>query len=89
MHKLTKNEQLKLVNLFVGGHDLLCECEKPAVHSLNILLHQLKEELTTEDKEYIKKCLGSTTTEDTAADAGLTGEELEKLFSEDGDDETG
>ncbi len=62
-------------------HDLKCECDEPAVHSLKLLLNQLKPELTPTQKQEIKKCLG-TTGDPEEEDGGVTGEDLERIFAE-------
>lgn len=69
-------------------HDLKCECNEPAVHSLQILLNQLKPELTSTQKQEIKKCLG-TTGDQEDEDGGVTGEDLERIFAEDTGDNDG
>lgn len=69
-------------------HDLKCECNEPAVHSLKLLLNQLKQELTPQQKEEIKKCLGSTGDQE-EEDGGVTGEDLERIFAEDTGDNDG
>lgn len=85
----TKAKEKALINNFVGNHDLICMCNEPAFHCLKILINQLQPELSTENKNQLIKCLGSTTTEEgngEKEDHGL--EDLEKLFAEDptGDD---
>lgn len=69
-------------------HDLKCECDEPAVHSLKLLLNQLKPELTSTQKEEIKKCLGLTGDQE-EEDGGVTGEDLERIFAEDTGDKDG
>lgn len=88
MHKFTKKDQIQLVNLFVGGHDLKCQCDKPALHSAEILLKQLSGELTSSEKQHLQKCLG-TTTDHTEENGGVTGEDLEALFADPGGDDDG
>lgn len=77
----TKSKRLALVNSFVSSHDLTCHCNKPAVHCIHILIDQLKDELTTEDKQQIKQCLGEETTGQEDADGFDVGD-LETLFAE-------
>ncbi len=80
--KNTKATQLALVNSFVATHDLACICQKPAIHCLHILLKQLQPELTEEDKNQIKQCLGTETTGQ-EEDVGFDLEGLDTLFAED------
>lgn len=82
MHKLTRAQQIKFTNCTVGLHDCLCDCDKPALHSATILLKQLAPELLQEEKDHLKRCLG-TTTGPVEEECGVTGEDLEKLFAED------
>lgn len=89
----TKQKQLQLINGFVQQHDYLCICKKPAFHCLKILTEQLAPELSEPEKQQIKQCLGTTTT-DTATDRGeeedIGLEDLEKLFENDPtEDDTG
>lgn len=80
----TKGKERLLINGFVTQHDLLCNCNQPAVHCLHILIRQLKPELSTEDKNQLIKCLGTEdTTDAVTANDGLGLEDLEKLFAED------
>lgn len=88
MSKLSRKDQIKIVNSFVSTHDLKCECDKPALHCAEILIKQLKDELTTDEKDHLKSCLG-TATDHTEDNGGVTGEDLEKLFAEDGGDDEG
>lgn len=87
--KLTRNQQLSLINTFCCCHDLLCKCYNPAYHCLKELATQLGKELSPEQKKEIQKCLGITTAEDGAAadDPGFDTGDLEALFAEDGKDE--
>lgn len=83
--KNNKRQELKLMNSFITSHDLTCECNHPAFHVLQVITKQLAKELTTEEKNQIKKCLGDGTDhvtgeEDTTPDIG---EDLEKLFEGD------
>lgn len=90
MQKSASN--LEFVNTFVHVHDLGCSCNKPTVHCLLMLCEQLRNELTTEEKQQIAKCLGITTTTDAAAATAQDidfGEDLEKLFAEDITEEDG
>lgn len=84
----------QLLNNIVGSHDLICGCPDPFVHLTNLIFTKVKPtKFTTEDKENIKKCLGIGTDPviEDAGDAvdGLTGQELEKLFEEDGEPDSG
>lgn len=82
MSKISRKDSIKITNAFVAIHDLKCECDEPAVHSLKILLKQLEPELTSQQKQEIKKCLGTTTVQE-EEDGGVTGEDLERIFAED------
>ncbi len=93
---ITYNErkiQLQLTNLAVHGHDLICDCQEPAFHSLKIITKQLQGELTKKQKEEITKCLGTTPTTGAAGikeengDDDDFGEEIERLFAQDKEEE--
>ncbi len=75
----------QLINTFVGNHDLICMCDNPAYHSLQILIKQLKPELKQEEIKQLQLCLGeeTTTTAANAEDTGIDIGDLEKLFGED------
>lgn len=82
--------QLQITNGAVCMHDLACNCNEPAYHTLRILSKQLAGELTKQQKKQIQECLGikdSTTT--ITEDAEDFGKELEELFAEDGENPTG
>lgn len=68
----------QLKNLTFQAHDLICGCQKPALH----LQH-----LFTEECHHTAEFPGNATTTIGTEDAvdGLTGAELEKLFSENND----
>nr|UHS18286.1 MAG: hypothetical protein [Betatorquevirus sp.] len=91
MHKFSRKDQIKFINCLVGVHDLKCECNKPAYHSFEILAKQLAPELTTEEKDHLKKCLGTTTTDAAVGDHGDDfGDDLETVFADDiTEEETG
>lgn len=73
--------QLKLTNLGVSSHDLVCDCPQPAFHTLKILCKQLSGELSPEQKQEIKKCLGLEDIVDALGEEDFDfGEDLEKLF---------
>lgn len=78
---LSKQQNLQLINCFVGCHDLTCHCNNPAFHCLSILIKQLKPELKKQEKEQIQKWLG--TTEEDVTHTEDFGEDLETLFAED------
>lgn len=84
----TSFQKKQLINCFIGDHDLICSCNNPAVHCLRILIDQLKPELQKEDIKQLQQCLGETTTTGDAEDGGIDPGDLEKLFSEDADDDT-
>lgn len=80
----TKNKEKSLINSFVGSHDLVCYCNNPALHCLQILIKQLKPELKQEEINQLKQCLGDDhTTTETAEDTGYDIGDLEKMFGED------
>lgn len=88
-----RKQQLKFTNVVVGCHDLLCNCSSPAVHSIKELITTLKNDLTENDKQQIKQCLGEDTTV-VAADHGTDVDtidfgDLEKLFGEDTEPDDG
>lgn len=87
----TKGKEKQLVNAFVSCHDLSCNCNEPAFHSLLVLTKTLAPELSEKNKQQLIACLGSTTTAATATEEEDLGiEDLEKLFAEDGtEEETG
>lgn len=75
------------INVCVGAHDLICECDNPIKHLiLHCFSHQEPFYVTKKEKENIIQCL-ITTEEDATQDAGdgLTTGDLEKLFTEDTD----
>lgn len=81
-----KNElRLQLVNGFVHMHDLVCHCNRRLEHCIIIILEQEEHlRFTKEEKEKLKKCLG--TTEDHtggAADDFINEGDLDTLFAED------
>lgn len=78
----TKQQRLQLVNLTVAGHDLMCTCNEPALHSLHIIIDQLKPELSPENINQLQKCLGETGT-NAADDFDIDTGDLEQLFGED------
>lgn len=88
--KNNKATKLALINSLVGNHDLVCCCQNPLLHLHNIILEQLAPELTPQQKQQIKQCLGPDTTgaeEDASGDIGDL--DLEKLFADDtGEEET-
>lgn len=83
---LSKCTKRKFVNCIANLHDLTCDCNKPIIHSLQIIIEDLKPNLTTEEKNQLKECLGEDTKEDIIAADGLHfGDDLEKLFEDDFD----
>lgn len=86
----TRQQNLKFTNAVTHLHGLICECEEPVVHSLQILLDQTSKELTPNQQKQLQKCLG-TTQEDvaTAADGLDFGDDLEQLFAEDIEEKDG
>lgn len=82
-----KKLQLQLVNGFVHEHDLVCCCNNPGYHVLQITATQIGQELSPKQKQQIIKCLGETTTgdaEDGAEDLDLG--DLDALFADDGEE---
>lgn len=79
----TKAKENHLINGFIHFHDMVCNCNGPAKHCLNILIKKLAPELSTQEKQQIQKCLTTTTTEDADGDADPFGlGDLEDLFAE-------
>lgn len=55
---------------------------------MKLLLSQTANELTTKQKQQLQQCLGTTPEDaDTAGDGADFGEDLERLFAEDGDED--
>ncbi len=84
----TSYQKKQLINCFIGDHDLICCCQNPALHCIRILIDQLKPELKKEDIKQLQQCLGETTTTAEEEDAGISPGDLEKLFSEDAEEDT-
>lgn len=78
-----KKQQLQYINLCIGAHDLVCDCQEPGFHSLKLLANQIGRELQPEQKKEIQKCLGITTGEDHTDIDNIDIGDLEKLFEED------
>lgn len=86
---ISKPLQLKFTNAVCHLHGLICNCDQPVFHSSKLLLNQLQPELPTTKKQELQKCLGITPEEEDGAAAGLDfGEDLEKLFAEDTEEDT-
>ncbi len=86
---LSKHENLKFTNAVYHLHDLICPCEKGIKHSIQILLNQTKNEFSTTDIKDIQKCLGTTPTEEDGVADGIDfGDDLEKLFAADTEEDT-
>lgn len=82
-----KGKQLQWMNLIAAVHDCHCECDNPITHTILLCFEKEKEfNFTAPEKDLIKSCLTGTTASSAAGDQGIdafTGEELEKLFQED------
>lgn len=82
----------QLENLHLNGichlHDSWCNCGEPLTHTASIIfLKAGPNQFSNKEKEAIRKCLGDTTKETGEDDlGGVTKEDLEKLFEEDGDE---
>lgn len=74
-----------LINSFIGSHDLVCLCEHPALHCTQILIDQLKPELSSKEIKNLQLCLGDNPTTKEEEDGGIDIGDLERLFGE-GDD---
>lgn len=91
----TRKDLNQCINVCVGAHDLICDCDEPTKHLLlHIFSHGEPYQVTKEQKDNIIKCLITTEEEDTKdVGDGLGAGDLEKLFSEDTDvkeeDDTG
>ncbi len=88
MTSLSKPKQIQFMNCIVGIHDFACKCSSPALHSAKIILKQLNPDLTEEERNQLKKCLG-TTTDRTDAAGDAAGEDLEAVFGEAFDEDDG
>ncbi len=79
------------LNSICHDHDMWCSCGEPLKHTINVIFtYAGPTNFSEPEKQIIRKCLGDTTEEDGAGDpdlGGVTGEELEKLFEQDGDPE--
>ncbi len=85
-----RGKDLQLINVLHGAHDLTCGCNTPGEHLIWLLSTvQRPKNFSPEEKDQIKECLGigedHTTVEDTGFDQG----DLEKLFQEDDEEDTG
>lgn len=80
---------LQFVNAIIHSHDMLCDCSDGPFHSLKLLTTQLSPDLSKQQKEEIKKCLGDTTAATHGDDDGLDIGDLENLFGEDAEDGDG
>ncbi len=83
--KNNRKQELKIINACIGCHDLTCECNEPAYHTLQIFIKQLKPELNKQQKDQLIKCLGDGGDQD-ILDKDISedvGEDLERLFAED------
>lgn len=79
-----KKIQLELTNILTSCHLLSCECDEPTFHSTKLILQQLSRELTQDQKNQLKKCLGDSTEDNGRVIAEDDfGEDLETLFAED------
>lgn len=88
--------EMHWLNLCIGSHDLMCGCDEPAEHLL-ILLAKKSGFLKISKEALIKstKCLTSgedlthETTGEDEDETGLEPGELDRLFAEEGDADTG
>ncbi|AXQ65863.1 MAG: hypothetical protein [Betatorquevirus homini20] len=88
--KLSRRDNLQLVNTYVAIHDLKCTCNKP----LECILDQINNQEPTLQIKYKKSCLTSTATGehhggDAAKDVPIGDAELEKIFAEDATETVG
>ncbi len=82
--KLTKTQQEnQLINCCIGNHDLLCHCKNPGYHTLWILTNKIGKELTPQEKQQLKQCLGEDHTTNAADGPEEDIGDLELLFAED------
>lgn len=85
-------KKLKWINFLVHAHDIHCDCPAPLEHTICEIIQQEPElKFNNQEKDLLKKCLGTTTEEDHGGDIDDFGDgELERLFTEDaGEDTTG
>lgn len=96
--KLLKTQ---LTNTFIGNHDLVCSCKQPAVHCFKLILqNQLNKDLKPETIRQIECLLSEDGGLETTAEPHTSGDkedildgfdagDLEKLFSDDIEEEEG
>ncbi len=83
-------QQKQLLNCIVGDHDLICCCEEPLQHITDLIFTANPDiKFKEETKQKIQKCLGTTQEEDGDDDAGIGEGELDRLFAEEFDENTG
>lgn len=85
-------KKLKWINCIVHVHDIHCDCTSPLEHTICEILQQEPEiKFNNQERDLLKKCLGTTTEEDHGDGIDAFGDgELEALFNEDtGEDATG
>lgn len=88
-----RSNNIKWLNSIVHGHDFICDCSSPLQHAVVLIFQQEPQlDLTTPEKDLIRKCLGDTITAASAGDPEDFGVEegvLEDLFKEDiGEEDT-
>jgi hypothetical protein len=84
MSKLSRKDNLQLVNTYVAIHDLKCNCK----HPLECILEQIKQQEPTLQIQYKKSCRTSTETGERpggegAAEETIGQEDLEEIFAAD------
>lgn len=86
----TKQQENNWINNIYHSHDLWCGCKDPELHFLTIINRNGPTPKPEKDIRNIQCLLtGSHTTTVGEEDGGLEEGELEKLFAEDGPDDTG
>lgn len=84
-----KGKENQLKNLIYTAHDLCCSCQDPAAHITTLITPDSKNtSYSTQEIKKLQKCLGTTPVgEDGDVVDGLQPGDLEKLFSEDGEED--
>ncbi len=84
-----KGIEQQILNSIFTTHDIGCGCPDPPTHIITLLAPLIKpQNLSTEEKQALKKCLSDLTGEDTATGTieNLDVGDLEHLFAENADD---
>ncbi len=88
----TRELSLQWRNMIVHFHDIICKCNSPLEHTIdNIICNEPNLRLPESTKKQLQKCLSGTadTGADAAADDGLQDGDLEALFADTDENDTG